>query len=170
MRFTTCAVVLAVTGACHCGGARSIDAECSAQPPAPDVFTVASDWGRFPEMAARVADIPRPWTFEKLAAEYVSALLPERREALIYLLVASGDKRGLIVAGEALEGEKEMTRVKITAAQAMEAGWMEGEGGYWSAVDEVMVASRWWEERRSELLAAERQRYEELKRQGSPAR
>ena len=128
------------------------------------MFAVAKEAkgdGEFNRMARRPKDIPHPWTFENLAAEYMTSLVPARQEALLYFLAASRDRnRGLVAAGKALESSDDID-TQLGATRALEAWWMGPAAGIGSGGGEVMVAARWWRSRRAELLADELRRSQE---------
>ena len=66
------------------------------------------------EAEVALADIPRPWTVERIAKEYASARDPKRRTHLLRVLAASRDPRGAIALGEALHDDELDVRVAAT--------------------------------------------------------
>jgi hypothetical protein len=154
----TAALVLA--GACQCPSSdRGAEpAPASTAPEPADLFPrlerLENEHGLiWPGTIASVRDIPRPWTVEKLLAEYAVALEAGRRGTLICLLAASRDRRGLIVAGRALDDGS----VRFAAAWSIVNFWV-GRPVIGGAQVRIHAARMYWEEHRAELEAEEKRR------------
>ena len=109
------------------------------------------DEQRIQDVAARLAEhVDRPWTVERLAANFAAALAEQRRADLVYLLAASRDPMGMRVAGHALSHHD--PSVALAAAEGIERYWIEVKEGAMGNLESMISASRsWWQRRRSAM-------------------
>ena len=102
---------------------------------------------------AALPDIPRPWTFGKILAEYEREPNISRRVHLIRALAASRDPRAAILLHELLKHES--LDIRIAALRGLWDHFIQKEGTGAGGTEQMFEdEAKWWEKYENEIRRA----------------